>query len=585
MPRALTCLAALLLIAACAPTPPAAPAPAFAKRAEGTQGMVSASHPDAAAAGVAVLKAGGNAIDAAVTVALVLGVVDPSQTGLGGGGGLVYWDRGARRAETIDFYPRTGGDPDWGRVDSAAARQPINGRAVAIPGTVAGLLDAHARWGRLSRAQVFAPAIRLAREGFVVSPLLARTTESSRAKLMADSAAARLFFPAGSALRPGDRLVQEELARTLEAVAAGGANAFYGGLLAERAVDALRARGSAVTLADWSAYRSEAKRPLCSPWGAYTVLASPPSLGGGLPIAALNLLGASRADTLGSPTVSGDAALAVVAALRVAEADRRRWRGDPAVFAVPARGMASPAFAATRTGAMGTPPTARVEAGDPWMADTAPLEGRCAALGAWGSSARGAGAAAPVIPTDTATTDEAAASFTSHFSVVDRERNAVGVTFTVGVLFGAGVYVNGYFLNSAANNFDALTRGPSRFANSTIAPTVILEGDDVRMVLGAAGSQYIPTAVTQVAWRALSLGEDPWMAIAAPRLQPGLRQQVEVEPGFAPEVYAALRAQGYEPLSRVGDIMFGGVHAVVISPGNRLIGVADPRRDGAAMGW
>jgi gamma-glutamyltranspeptidase/glutathione hydrolase len=546
--------------------------------------MVSASHPDAAAAGLEVLRAGGNAVDAAVAVAFALGVVDPSQTGLGGGGGLVYWNRAERRGEAIDFYARTGSDSAWGRVDSAAARPPINGRAAGIPGTVAGMLEAHTRWGRLPRAVVLAPAIRLAREGFTVSPLLARTTEASRTKLTADSAAARRFFPGGQAVRPGDRLVQAELAATMEAIASGGAAAFYRGPLADRAVIRLRGMGSPVTLDDWQGYRAEPKRPLCSPWRDHTILAAPAPLGGVVPIAALNLLAQVRADTLGSPTLSGTAAATMIAALRVAEADRRRWRGDPAVFAVPARGMASPGFAATRVAALATPATETVPPGDPWPADAQSPGGRCDLVGSWPGSSRGPEAAPPQSPADTLA-DDAAASFTSHFSVVDRDRNAVAVTFTVGVLFGSGVYVNGYFLNSGANNFDSQTRGPSRFASSTIAPTIVLRGDDVRLVIGAAGSQYIPTAVTQVAFRALALGEDPWLAIAAPRLQPSRRNQVEVEAGFSPGVYAALRQRGYLPVSRVGDIMFGGVHAIMLSDRGTLVGVADPRRDGAAMGW
>lgn len=573
----------LALVAACSrPEPAAPPSPAFAKRAEGRQGMVSASHPDAAAAGLEVLQAGGNAVDAAVAIAFALGVVDPSQTGLGGGGGLLVWRRAERQADAIDFYPRTGSDSAWARVDTVAARQPVNYRAAGIPGTVAGLLEAHRRWGRLPRERVIAPAVRLARDGFVVSPLLARTTESSRPKLTADSAAAALFFPGGQALRPGDRLRQPELAATMEAIAAGGADAFYRGPLAERAVAKLRALGSPVTLADWQGYRAEAKRPLCSPWRGHVVLGAPPSLGGGVPIGALNLLDLAGADALGSPTGSGDAAAAVVAALRVADADRRRWRGDPAVFAVPARGLASPAFAAERRAALAAPPGLVVSPGDPWPADRASPGPACEALGAWAASARGPDAAAPAAQADTASED---ASFTSHFSVVDRDRDAVSVTFTVGVLFGSGVYVNGYFLNSAANNFDAATRGPDRFANSTIAPTIVLRDGEPRLVIGAAGSQYIPTSVTQVAWRTLALGEDPWLAIAAPRLQPTRTAVVEVEPGFAPAVYAALRDRGFLPVSRVGDIMFGGVHAVFATDRGTLVGVADPRRDGAAMGW
>lgn len=576
---------ALGTLAACAPAPTGAPAPGYAKRAEGNQGMVSASHPDAAAAGLEILRAGGNAVDAAVAVAFALGVVDPSQTGLGGGGGLVVWLRGEERAETIDFYARTGSDSAWGRVDSAAAGRPINARSAGIPGTVAGLLEAHGRWGRLPRAQLLAPAIRLAREGFAVSPLLSRTAESARAKLAADTAAARLFLPNGTALRVGERLVQPELAATLEIIARDGPVGFYRGALADRAVGKLRGMGSPVTLADWQGYRPQGKPALCSSWLGYTVLGAPPPLGGVTVIEALNLLAAVGAERLGSPTTSADAAVKAIGAMRVAGADRTRWRGDPAVYGVPARGMTSAAFAASRAEQVDRAPGAPVPPGDPWGMEGTSPGAACEQAGAWPASSLGretapgpTGGGPPGQEGETQTN-------TSHFSIVDAERNAVAVTFTVGVLFGSGVYVNGYFLNSGANNFDARTRGPDRFGSSTIAPTIVLRGLEPRLVIGAAGSAYIPTSVTQVTFRMLALGEDPWLSIAAPRLQPSGAAQVEVEPGFAPAVYQAIRERGFQTVSRVADISFGGVHAVFVTDRGRLVGVADPRRDGAAMGW
>lgn len=582
--RALVVGAALL--AACGLQPPSSyPPPLYAKRAESARGMVVASHADAAAAGATILRAGGNAIDAAVATAFALSVVDPSQTGLGAGGGMVVWHADSRRADALDFYARTGADADWARVDTASIRLPINGRSAGIPGAVAGLLEAHGKWGRLPRAQVMAPAITLARDGFIVSPLLARTSESARAKLAADSSAAALFLPAGLALRPGERLVQPLLAQTLEAIARDGRSAFYEGVLAERAVAKMRAMGSPVTVADFAGYPVAPKRPLCTPWMGYTLLGAAPPLGGATTLASLNLLAASNAAQLGSPTTQGAAAVQMVGAMRVAGTDVGRYRGDPAAFAVPARGLTSPAFAAKRASAVAAlDGGAAVTAGDPWADDAAASAGACAALDAWGASALGKDRAAAPRTAPFGGDDEAAASNTTHLSVVDGDRNAVSMTFTVGVLFGSGVYVNGYFLNSGGSNFDNATRGPNRYASSTISPTIILKGNDVRLVVGAAGSQYIPTSTTQVTFRHLALGEDPWTAIASPRLQPAQGRTVEVEAGFAPAVYAALREKGYYPLSRVGDIMFGGVHAVAVVKG-KLIGVADPRRDGAAVGY
>lgn len=584
--RSRVAILGVALLTACGLKAPASsPTPLYAKRAESAHGMVAASHADAAAAGATILRAGGNAVDAAVATAFALAVVDPSQTGLGAGGGMVVWHRAIRRADALDFYARTGADSDWARVDTASVGRPINGRSAGIPGAVAGLLEAHGKWGKLPRAQVMAPAIALARDGFIVSPLLARTAESSRAKLTADSAAAALFLPGGLALRPGERLVQSQLANTLEAIARDGRAAFYEGVLAERAVARMRSYGSPVTVEDFRGYPVAMKRPLCTPWMDYTLLAAAPPLGGSATLAALNLLAASNAAQLGSPTSQGPAAVQLVGAMRVAGTDVGQYRGDPSVYAVPARGLTSPAFALKRASAVAALDGAStVTAGDPWADDAAAPQGACATLDGWGASTLGRDRVAAPRPPRSGGDDEAAASNTTHFSVVDGDRNAVSMTFTVGVLFGSGVYVNGYFLNSGASNFDASTRGPNRYASSTISPTIILRGNDVRMVVGAAGSQYIPTSATQVAYRHLALGEDPWTAIASPRLQPAQGRTVEVEAGFAPEVYEALRAKGYYPLSRVGDIMFGGVHAVAVVKG-KLIGVADPRRDGAAIGY
>ena len=156
---------------------------------------------------------------------------------------------------------------------------------------------------------------------------------------------------------------------------------------------------------------------------------------------------------------------------------------------------------------------------------------------------------------------------------------------TVGVLFGSGVYTDGFFLNSAGSNFDARTRGTNRYANSTMSPTIILDKDKVRLVVGAAGSQYIQPAITQVTLRMLAFGEDPAIALGAPRIYASVgSKDVEVEPGFAPSVYQALVAHGYKPQSRVADITFGSVHAIFVRKDGRRIGVADPRRDGVAAG-
>ncbi len=561
-------------------------APMFGKRVEGSRGMVAASHPDAAAAGAEALRLGGNAIDAAVATGFALSVVDVSQTGLGGGGALTFYDAKTRRAEHLSFYPRAGEDAAWGQVDSARARRP--GRAAAIPGMVAGLLDAHGKWGKLTRAQVMAPAIRLARDGFIVSPLLARTIASSAEKLSADSSAKLRFMPGGQALRPGERLVQPELASTLERIATQGRSAFYTGSIAEALSAKTRALGGLITVRDLETYPVASMRPLCAEWRGYTVLSAPPPMGGASVLEMLQMAEVAGVGTAGGFTEQPDAVTKLADILRLGGADGSRWRGDPGVQSIPARGASSAGYARQRAGLVsGVFPDTAI-AGDPWSFDSAAAPASCASLDAYPPATRAARATGT--PGDDPEANEPDritenTSFTSHMAVVDGDGNAVSATTTVGVLFGSGVYTGGFFLNSAGGNFDARTRGTSRYANSTMSPTMVLDRGKVRLIVGAAGSQYIQPAIVQVTLRMLAFGEDPAIALAGPRVYASAASRdVEVEPGFASSVYQALVTRGYRPLSRVADISFGGVHAVFVRPDGRRIGVADPRRDGAAAG-
>lgn len=585
----LLALATTALTSCSRSSPSATVSPMAGKRVESARGMVSASHPDAAAAGAEILAMGGNAVDAFVATAFALSVTDISQTGLGGGGAMTYYDAKTQRVEHLSFYPRTGGDPAWGMAETGTRRP---GRAAATPGMVAGLLEAHGRWGRLTRDQVMAPAIRLARDGFVVSPLLARTIVSSRAKLEADSLAAARLLPAGKPLLPGDRLVQPELAATLERVREGGREGFYRGPVAERLAAKVQALGGLITVQDMQAYPVTALRPLCTAWRGYTVLGAPPPMGGSAVLEMLHLADVAGVTTAGGFTDRPEAVVKMADILRLAGADANRWRGDPLVMQVPARGVSHPGFAERRARLVGGALTDSTTAGDAWAFDTASAPGRCARYAPYPAVAtRGASAPSDAAAADAADGDaaggeaEAGHSFTSHLAVVDASGNAVSATTTVGVLFGSGVYTDGFFLNSSGSNFDARTRGTHRYANSTMSPTLILEGDAVRLVIGAAGSQYIQPAITQVTLRTLAFGEDPFVAIAAPRIHASANlRDVEVEPGFTSAVYAALVQRGYRPVSRVADISFGGVHAVFVDRNGRRIGVADPRRDGVAAG-
>jgi gamma-glutamyltranspeptidase / glutathione hydrolase len=567
----------LLTVSACGPrVAPEGPAvPVEGKRVESRSGMVSASHPDAARAGAEVLAAGGNAADAAAAVGFALAVVDPSQTGLGGGGVATIYRAREKRTDVLQFYARSGSGPQWTTRDTTPSG-PINGRDAGVPGAVRGLLQLQSQWGRLDRARVLGPAIRLAREGFIVSPLLSRTIASARAKLIADSASSARFLPGGAPLQAGDRLVQGDLATLLQRIASEGGDAFYRGAFAERLAAAVTRRGGAITTTDLANYATRVERPVCGVVGEFRVLGAGPSMGGTTVIEALMALDATRPASFVDHARDPAAAQRMISAMRIAQADTRGYGGDPAVAGLssPVRGLSSAAYIAGRV---------RVPVGDStfvsraWEADRVADGGTCAASDPY-PAAPARAASAP--PSDH---DEAPVSFTSHLSVVDAEGNAVGLTYTIGTLFGSAVNVDGVFLNSGGANFNLRTRGPDRFANSTIAPTIVLDDRGVRLVIGAGGSQYIPTSVTQVAWRILVGRMDPWLAIASPRLQTaGTARELEMEPGFVPDVYSAARRDGLNVVSRVADLMFGGVHLVYVTPDGRRIGAADPRRDGAA---
>ena len=530
-----------------------------------------------------MLAQGGNAVDAFAATAFALSVTDVSQTGLGGGGAMTFFNAKTKTVEHLSFYPRAGEDAAWARSDTSRGRRP--GRAAATPGMVAGVLDAHTKWGKLTRAQVMAPAIALARDGFIVSPLLARTIVSSRDKLMADSLAAARFIPGGEALRPGDRLIQPELAGTLQRIASEGATVFYNGGIAERLSAKVKAQGGLITVRDMNTYFVTSMRPLCTMWRGYTLLGAPPPMGGASVLEMLQMADALGVADAGSFTENGAAVAKLADIMRIGNADAGDYRGDPAVQRVPAHGVVHPGFARQRAGLVGGALPDTAVAGNPWAFDSLASPGNCGKFNPYPASVAGRTGSSNSVPRDTATVEEGQ-SFTSHLAVVDGDGSAVSATTTVGVLFGSGVYTDGFFLNSAGNNFDAKTRGTNRYANSTMSPTLILDGEKVRLVVGAAGSQYIQPAIMQVTIRMLAFGEDPAVALSAPRIHASENvKDVEVEPGFATSVYQALVTRGYAPSSRVRDISFGGVHAVFVRKDGKRIGVADPRRDGTAAGW
>lgn len=581
----LACRLALFSVAlfftACGhPAGPAATlAPDVGKRIVAEHGVVASAHPLASEAGLAVLQQGGNAVDAAVATAFAIGVVEPQMSGLGGSGAMLVWIQEARRADYLDFYAsqpiasfRAAGVA--GR-DSTA---PL--RVVGVPGLVAGLLAAQERFGRLTRAQVLAPVVRLAEVGFPMYPVLRSMIERDTADLRRDSVAAALYLSGGRPPGLGEQVANPALARALLQIAADGPAAFYRGQIARDVVARMNAGGHPVRLEDFSQYQPTWKRPLCAVHDRRVLLSAPPPEGGMQMLATVRLLDPAAAAEYGLPSRDPRAFDLFASAMRVGQTTNRA-NYDPRWVPVPARGTISDRFTRQRQSEVGTGRAAASIApvdASPFDGDAAPEA--CRAFDPYG--------AAPPVTAGPPDDEGPAPGETTHISVVDDEGNAVAVTVTNSSVFGSGTMVDGFFLNNSGANVtqEALDRpnAPAWLTRiTTIAPTVVLRDGSVEMVVGSPGGGLIPLAIAQTIWYVLDYDLDPLAAVRMPRISPSAASpNVAVEDGIDPAVLAGARAMGYQPVP--SGFEYARIYLVVRRSG-KWIGVADPRHDGQVRGY
>lgn len=549
--------------------------------------MVSSANPLASEAGVAMLRAGGNAIDAAVATAFALGVVEPQMSGLGGSGAATVWLASRSRPVYLDFYAAQPAD-SW-RGSPSLKAGPGDGardlRGVGIPGEVAGLLALHEKHGVLTRQQVLEPAIRLARDGYPVGKILADFIAGGEAKMTPSRGAMQLYFPGGKPLRPGAILKNPELAESLRRISRDGARGFYEGPTAEAMVSTLKTGGHPATLQDFAVYAPQSKEPLCTEYRGHTVLSAPPPQTGMRVLHTLELLEGFDLRALGLPTRSAAAFDVLTSALRVGQAGAT-GNGDPNWMPVPARGISSEAFAATRRSLVGTgkvPP--EIQRADALGFESTALPASCSTLLPSPTSGveelRMATGAADDSSADTS-------GETTHLSVVDPAGNAVALTVTNSSVWGSGAFVAGFFLNDSGfrfteKNIETPSRSRWRVRTTTIAPTVVLKDGLVQMVIGAPGAGRIPTEIVQVMVYTLDYRLDPLDAVRMPRIfATAGNPQVQVEHGFMPELLRDVRAMGYDPVTESSG--YARLY-MVVRQGDRWIGVADPRHDGQPRGY
>ncbi len=557
------------------------PAADLGHRIVAPRGAVASANALASEAGVEILRAGGNAVDAAVATAFAIGVVEPQMSGLGGGGAAVVWMANERKAYDLDFYAAQYAPEFEGNTDVPGSPDL---RVVGLPGDVAGLLELQQRFGRLSRERVMAPAIRLAENGFPIGQILARMIAADSTKLRRSPEAWARFWPDGRPLPAGAWMRNPDLAASLRAVAAGGRDAFYAGRIAEDLVATLNAGGHPARAADLARFRTRWLRPLCADYRGHVLLSAAPPQTGLQVLHTLELLEPFDLRALGLPTRSAEAFDVLASALRVGMADAR-VNDDPDWAPVPAAGVVSSAYAVARESLVGTGhPTDSIRPGDPTAFDTLPAAPSCRAFQPYG-------AAHPVVaaPTNSPAVDGGnQGGETTHMSVIDAEGNAVALTQTNSSVFGSGAWVDGFFLNDSGFRFtDRILAmphlSPWRTRISTIAPTLVLDADSVRMVIGAPGGGRIPTEIVQVMVYILDYGLDPLDAVLMPRIFPSRSsRQVQLEHGFPPALLHAVREQGYEVVPPSPE--YARLYVIVRGP-DGWIAVSDPRHDGEPRGY
>jgi len=565
---------AIIFIAALAGCRPAREIPTLqpeleaGHQAAGTHGMVVTDNRLATRTGVEILQAGGNAVDAAVATAFALAVVYPEAGNIGGGGFMVAhfadgtsaaldFRETAPLAATRDMYLGVDGMPD--------NRSLVGHLASGVPGSVAGLWEAHRRFGSLPWTQLLEPAIRLAREGFIVDGRFARTTRDDSSRLARFHASALLLLPEGRPLTPGSLWKNPDLAATLQRVADLGPSGFYEGETADLIVAEMRRGGGIITHADLERYRAIWRSPVKFTYRRHRVISMPPSSSGGVTLAIIS--GILEGYDLHALGWHSTAEIHLIAeAMRRAFADRNAYLADPDLVSIPLDTLLSPDHAAQ------------------WRSTINPLA-------ATPSTAIRAGHGAP----------QNQGMHTTHLSVADNRGNAVALTTTINGLFGSAVMVSGtgFLMNNEMDDFAVKPGTPNMFGLvqgevnaiapgkrilSSMTPTIVLDDEGkALLVTGARGGPYIITSVFHILSNVVDFSMELPEAVAAPRVhhQHLPDQLLYEEEGVALGVVEGLRALGHTV--KAGQNL--GAGPSIMRRNGVWLGVADGRSGGYAEGF
>lgn len=536
-------------------------------------GMVVAQEPLAADVGVAVLKSGGNAVDAAVAVGFALAVTHPSAGNLGGGGFMLIrqangkttfldFREEAPKKATRDMYLDADGNPTKDSI--------FGWRSSGVPGSVSGFALAHKEYGSKPWSELLAPAIKLATDGFTVSKALQSSLEGAAKTLATDSESTRIFLNDNHPYAAGQVFKQPDLSRTLERIQKHGEKGFYEGETAKLLTEAMAAHGGLITTEDLKDYKTQERKPLEGEYKDYHIITAPPPSAGGVGI--LEMMGILAGTNYDSDGPDSPKAVHYEAeAMRRFYADRSEYLGDPDFYNVPVKSLLDAKYLAWRRGTI-----------DPQHAT--PSE-----------------SVAPGLPRAT----EAKLSFwheseeTTHYNVVDEKGNSVAVTYTLNNSYGNSITAPGlgFLLNDEMDDFAAKPGSPNMFgviggdANSiepgkrpvsSMTPTIITHNGKLFMAVGAPGGSRITTGVMEVILDVIDFHMNPQDAVDLPRFHEQWRPDVlYLQNGFSEQSFAALKQMGYD-IKPIGGV--AQVQAIVVKDG-LLEGGTESRLSGKVAGY
>jgi gamma-glutamyltranspeptidase/glutathione hydrolase len=538
------------------------------------KGMVVSASPLASEAGLLMLKKGGNAVDAAVATTFAISVVEPFSAGIGGGGFLLFHSQKTGEIKALDFRERAPIKATKNMyLDAEGKVRPgasITGYlAVATPGTVAGMYEVHRRYGKLPWREVMKPGIALAKNGFIISDRVAWRSSAAyeirKQAILKNPAAKKIFTRNGEYYQPGEKLIQTDLAKTLEAISEN-PQSFYTGKIAEIIASDMKKNSGLITIEDLKQYQAIWRNPVCGNFRKSKICSMPPPSSGGVHLLQmLNMIGDTDLKSWGWH--HPDTIHLIIEIMKIAYSDRAEYLGDPDFVKVPISELISPAYAQKRRQEinmkMATPSTE--------------------------------------IKPGLKTSKFYESTETSHLNVVDADRNAVSLTFTINLGFGAGIVTpgTGIVLNNEMDDFavapgvpnafglvgkEANSIAPKKTPLSSMTPTIITENNRLRMAVGAPGGSTIITQVLQIILNVLEYKMDVGAAVSVSRIHhQWLPDELRVEAW-------GLDALTREDLHRRGHKIretapWGNANAIIVTEDDTLEAAADPRGDGSPKGY